>query len=551
MSSNDPIHTGSVHADESKECGSGDIRAAEQGETATAEVEFLTGWRYAAIGISIVLSMFLTIIATAIPHITDEFHSLNDVGWYASALFLTVAAAQSVWGKAFKYFPVKTVYLTSIAIFEIGSLICGVAQNSTTLIVGRAITGFGVAGTFGGSYIIIGISVAPKQRPAMTGYMGSAYAIASVIGPLIGGALTDKVTWRWCFYINLPCGALAAAAFILLFKVPASVKPPQVPLKEKLIQMDIPGFLLVTASVVCYLLAMQWGGVVEKWSSANVVGTLVGCIVIFIAFIAWEWYQGERALLLPSIMKQRTIIHGCAFSFLIAGTFYILLYYIPIYFQAVKGTNAMESGVRTIPLILSLTLVQICTGVSIGALKIFNPFLILGGILTTISVGLIMTLEPNSDHSYWIGYQVLAGVGLGLCFNVYIIIIQNIVKPEEVATATAILLFFQSLGGALVVSAAQSLFQNELLNTLAVQSPNINPAAVFATGATDIQKSFAKSDLPGINNSYMKGLHMAFALAIPMAGAATLVAVGQNWFRLKTPGEEHPRELKSETEKVT
>ncbi|TVY14964.1 MFS gliotoxin efflux transporter gliA [Lachnellula arida] len=469
MSSSDPIHAGSIHADESKECGSGEIHAAEQGETATSEVEFLTGWRYAAIGVSIVLSMFLTIIATAIPHITDEFHSLNDVGWYASALFLTVAAAQSVWGKAFKYFPVKTVYLTSIAIFEIGSLIC----------VGRAITGFGVAGTFGGSYIIIGISVAPKQRPAMTGYMGSAYAIASVIGPLIGGALTDKVTWRWCFYINLPCGALAAAAFILLFKVPTSVKPPQVPLKEKLLQMDIPGFFLVTAAVVCYLLAMQWGGVVEKWSSSN----------------------------------------------------------------AVKGTTATESGIRTIPLILSLR-------VSIGALKIFNPFLIIGGILTTISAGLLMTLEPNSDHSYWIGYQVLAGVGLGLCFNVYIIIIQNIVKPEEVATATAILLFFQSLGGALVVSAAQSLFQNELLNTLAVQSPSVNPAAVFSTGATEIQKTFSKSELPGINSSYMKGLHMAFALAIPMAGTATLVAVGQNWFRLKTPGDENPREVKSETEKV-
>lgn len=131
-------------------------------------------------------------------------------------MFLTVAAAQSLWGKAFKYFSIKTVYLISIAVFEIGSLICGkkrtvgivayshallivsgVAQNSTTLIVGRAVTGFGVAGTFGGSYIIIGVSVPPEKRPAMTGFMGSAYAIASVIGPLIGGALTDRISWRW------------------------------------------------------------------------------------------------------------------------------------------------------------------------------------------------------------------------------------------------------------------------------------------------------------------------------------------------------------------
>ena len=164
-----------------------------------------------------------TIIATAIPHITDEFHSLNQVGWYASALFLTVAATQSVWGKAFKYFPIKIVYLLSIAIFELGSLICGkpsrqntcsssenpidnaefglhtpgVSQNSTTLIVGRAITGFGVAGSFSGSYIIIAVSAPEKQRPALAGLLGSAYAIASVLGPLIGGALTDRASWRW------------------------------------------------------------------------------------------------------------------------------------------------------------------------------------------------------------------------------------------------------------------------------------------------------------------------------------------------------------------
>lgn len=187
----------------------------------------------------------------------------------------------------------------------------------------------------------------------MTGYMGSAYAIASVIGPRkripwkLRPSIQKLTFWRhsdWrgsngqselamvvkyvppvvisrtakirSFYINLPCGALAAAAFILFFKVPKGVKPPTVTLKEKLLQMDVPGFLLVTASVVCYLWVMQWGGVLKKWSSSDVIGTLVGSIVLFIAFLVWEWYQGERALLLPSIMRQRTIIHGCAFSFL-------------------------------------------------------------------------------------------------------------------------------------------------------------------------------------------------------------------------------------------
>ncbi|RDL38614.1 uncharacterized protein BP5553_02954 [Venustampulla echinocandica] len=429
-------------------------------------------------------------------------------------------------------------YLTGWRFAAVGiAIVLSIAQNSMTLIVGRAITGLGVAGTFGGSYIIIGVSVPPEKRPAMTGLMGSAYAIASVIGPLIGGALTDRVTWRWCFYINLPCGALAAASIVLFFRVPDAIKPTEATIKEKLLQMDIPGFLFVTAAVVCYLLAMQWGGPLKIWSSSSVIGTLVGCVVVFIAFLAIKWYQGERALLLPNIMKNRTIVRGSAFSFLIAGNFYILLYYLPIYFQAVRGTDATESGIRTLPLILGLTLVQIIKGISVGATKLFNPFVLLGGALTTIASALMTKLQPDSPSTVWIGYQALAGVGLGLCFNVYIIIAQNIVKLNEVATATAILLFFQSLGGALVVSAAQALFQNELINTLPITNPTLNAASIFSIGASEIQKSLSKEELPGINASYMKGLHMAFALACPTASAATFVAGWQKWFRFKTPSD--------------
>jgi hypothetical protein len=173
------------------------------------EGDYPTAFRLAMIIVALALAMFLvaidmTIVATAIPRITDQFHSLDQVGWYGSAFFLTLASFQSTWGKAYKYFPLKTSFLISILIFEIGSLVCAVAKNSTTLIVGRAIAGAGGAGIASGAYTIIAFSAPPQQRPAFTGILGASYGVASVIGPLLGGVFTDRLTWRWCVSYTWP-----------------------------------------------------------------------------------------------------------------------------------------------------------------------------------------------------------------------------------------------------------------------------------------------------------------------------------------------------------
>jgi MFS family permease len=167
--------------------------------------EYPTGARLFFVILALVLGVFLmsldlTIVATAIPKITSEFHGLDDVAWYGSAFFMTIGGFQSAWGKAYKFFPLKPVFLISIFIFELGSLICGVAPNSTVLIVGRAIAGVGAAGIGSGGYTIIYFSAEPKKRPMFTGIIGASYGVAAVVGPLIGGVFADKVSWRWCFY---------------------------------------------------------------------------------------------------------------------------------------------------------------------------------------------------------------------------------------------------------------------------------------------------------------------------------------------------------------
>jgi MFS family permease len=415
--------------------------------------------------------------------------------------------------------------LIAIFIFEIGSLICAVAKDSTTLIVGRAIAGMGGAGIASGAYTILAFSAPPKQTAAFTGILGAIYAVASVIGPLLGGVFTDNLSWRWCFYINLPIGGAAAILIFFFFTTPKHAKPQEASLREKLLQMDLLGTFVLMAAMICLILALQWGGSTKPWGSADVIGVLVGFVLILALFIGIEIWLDDRALIVPRLLKQKTIAFLALFQTFNSGVFLMFLYYLPLYFQSVSGVSAAQSGVRNLPFILGIGIMTIVSGVTISVTGHFIPLLVAGGTIGTIGSGLLYTLDIGSSSSKWIGYQALAGIGFGLGIQVAIAVSQSIVVASDISSITAIMIFFQTISGAIFVSVGQTLFANKLVEAVPKYAPGVDPAKVVATGATQLKDVFSATDLPGVIKAYMEGLKDAYALGIALAGCAVLASM--------------------------
>jgi MFS family permease len=241
----------------------------------------------------------------------------------------TVCSFQLFFGKLYTFYSLKWTFLAAIGIFEVGSLICGMAQTSAILIVGRAVAGIGCSGIFSGGLIILAHSVELRLRPLFTGIVAAMYGVASVIGPILGGLFTEsRLTWRWCFYINLPVGAIAVLIIMALFTPPARKQLESLTFKEKLAKFDLPGTFCLIPSVVSLLLALQWGGAKYKWKSGTIVGLLVTAAVLAVAFVVVQIFKKDNGTLPPRIICQRSIACGALYSFCIGSCFFMLIYYV-------------------------------------------------------------------------------------------------------------------------------------------------------------------------------------------------------------------------------
>jgi MFS family permease len=278
---------------------------------------------------SFLVALDRTIIATAIPKITDDFHSLGDIGWYASAYLLTACSFQLLIGRIYTFYNPKWVFLVNIAIFEFGSIICGAAPNSTAFIVGRAVAGIGSAGIFSGAIILMVHTVPLHKRPAYTGVFGIVFGVSSVVGPLLGGVFADGPSWRWCFWINLPLGGIAMVVIAFVLNLP-NPKREQLILTQQLHRLDPIGMAFFLPSVVCLLLALQWGGTIYPWSNARVIALLTLCPVLFAAFVAVQLWKKETATVPPRIIKRRSVAAGMWLAFCNGSSMMTLVYYLPV-----------------------------------------------------------------------------------------------------------------------------------------------------------------------------------------------------------------------------
>ncbi|KAF5974820.1 major facilitator superfamily transporter [Fusarium coicis] len=508
------------------------------GSSERADAEYPTGIKLwliilSVISILVLASIDMNIVATAVPAITDHFHTVAHVGWYSSAFRLSVCAFQFIFGKAYKLFSVKRIFLLSNVISILGSVLSGAAVSSTMLVVGRAVAGLGSAGLFAGSFIIIVQSTPLRRRPVFLGVLGAAEGLATIAAPLLGGGL-QTLSWRWCFYISAPTGAVSLLLTIFcLSDDQKSGRVTEMSFKQKIAQLDLVSNMLLLPALTSLFLALSWAGAVYSWSSGQVIGTLV-TFAVPLGVFAWNQIRrGDTAALLPRIMKQRCVIAGFIFIFCVNSTGVVLEYYLPTYYQLVRGYTPVKSGYMMLPLIIAATVGSLIHGAGTSAFGYYTPFMLFASVIMPIAAGLITTFKIDTSLEKLIAYSALSGLAYGIGFIGPQTAVQTVLPAEDVPLGLSITLFAQSFGPAVSVPIAQVLFTNRLSDNLHGVVPGLNGTHISNSGLTEVVSKVPESATREVLVAIDKSLGQTWYLVAWLASVAIVGSLMTEWRSVK------------------
>jgi EmrB/QacA subfamily drug resistance transporter len=430
-----------------------------------------------------------TIVGTAMPRILRDLNGFSLYTWVVTAYLLASTAMIPIYGKLSDLYGRKVIVLVGVLLFLTGSVLSGQAHSMIELVIFRAVQGLGSAGIFSTAFTVVADLFSPAERGRYQGLFGAVFGLASVIGPWLGGVLTDTLSWRWVFYVNMPVG-LVALGFII-FQMP--------PLKPKLdrkVSIDWLGSILLLVGIVPLLLALTLGGQEFPWASWQIIGCFAIGVISMAAFFFVE-KRAKEPIIPFDLFQNRTYVIGNASALLIAGVgFFGAIVFLPIYMVIVIGVSASAAGLTVMPLTLGLVVSSFVAGQLVSRTGKYKALLLIGTAI--VFVGYVLMLKLGVTTTRWdvTWRMIVLGIGIGPALPIYTLAVQNAVNPREVGAATSSSQFFRQIGSTVGVA----VFGTILASVLATQLPKYMPEELRGSGAGKMSISMGQLESGNISS---------------------------------------------------